>query len=51
MCDKAINEYPYPINLIPDRFKTEDMCDKAVEETWFINFEYVPDRFKSQESC
>ena len=36
--------------MIPDHFKTQDMCNKAVEEDpcSLIN---VPDHFKTQDMC
>ena len=39
------------LNLVyvPDCFISQEMCDNAVEETWFTRFEYIPDRFKNQE--
>ena len=36
--------------LIPDRFKIQEMCIKAVEvDPWKLY--YVPDHFKSQKMC
>ena len=53
MCDKAVEASPFgPYSLanVPDCFKTEDMCIKAVEKcTWLLK--YVTDRFKTQEIC
>ena len=51
MCNKAINEDPgWCLPFVPEKFKTQDMCDKAVDEDPFC-LEYVHDRFKSQEMC
>ena len=37
-------------HLIPDRFKTQEMCIKAVEvDPWHLYD--VPDHFKTQEMC
>ena len=30
MCDKAVNDYPSAIQLVPDRHKTREMCEKAM---------------------
>ena len=35
---------------IPDSFKTQEMCNKAVEEEP-SNLRYVPDLFKTEEMC
>ena len=36
--------------LIPDRFKTQEMCIEGVEvNPWQLH--YVPDRFKTQENA
>ena len=37
-------------NFIPDCFKTQDMCDKAVDEFPWC-FRSVPDKFKTQKMC
>ena len=31
MCDKVVSTYPYTMQFVPDHFKTEEMCDKAVD--------------------
>ena len=38
MCDKVLSFY----NAIPDRFKTQEVCDKAVDTFSFL-FDFVPD--------
>ena len=30
MCDKVVNDYPSAIQLVPDRYKTREMCEKAM---------------------
>ena len=37
-------------NFIPDCFKTQDMCDKAVDKHPWC-FKSVPDKFKTQKMC
>ena len=40
---------PNPFHCIPDRFKTQEMCDKAVKGDSF-SLEFVPDWFIRRES-
>ena len=41
---------PYLLRYVPDHFKTEEMCKKAVEQaSWQL--ENVPDQFKTQKMC
>ena len=50
MCEKAVKDDPYDLELLPDHLKTQEMCERAVEKTpWCL--EYVPDQFKTQEMC
>ena len=40
----------YPLVYVPDKFKTQEMCIKAVkEDPWQLH--YVPDQYKTQEMC
>ena len=35
---------------VPDQYKTQEICDKVVEEvSWLLK--YVPDNFKKQKMC
>ena len=36
MCDKAVNTHPFTIQLFPECYKTQEMCDKAVNRCFFI---------------
>ena len=38
MFNKAVSTYPSKIQFIPDRFKAQEMCDKAVK-----TYQFVPD--------
>ena len=38
------------LKMIPDRFKTQEMCNEAVHIEP-LSLEYVPDRFKTQRMC
>ena len=42
MCDKAVNTYPSTVQLVPDQFKTQRMCDKADNSCPFV-FDSVSD--------
>ena len=42
MCNEAVNTYPSTIPFVPEYYKTQEMCDKAVNTCFFL-FESVPD--------
>ena len=48
MCIKAVEAYPWLLELVPDYFKTQGICDKTVRDDssslWF-----VPDWFVRQQ--
>ena len=48
--EMRVKANPYNFECIPDRFKTQEMCDKAIDE-YPYNLGYVPDCFKTQEMC
>ena len=35
MCDKAVNTYPSATHFVPDQFKTQEMCERAVDTCQF----------------
>ena len=41
MCNKVVNTDPSKIKSIPECYKIQNMCDKAIN-TCFILFHYVP---------
>ena len=41
---------PYLLEVVPDRFETQDMCNEAVHREPSTLW-YVPDPFKTQEMC
>ena len=53
MCDEAVACNPRMLWCIPDQYKTQKMCDKAVEAGPFCPcyLASVPDRFKTEEMC
>ena len=47
---EAVRNNPAVIFLVPDRFKTQELCIKAFEvDPWQLHD--VPDHFKTQEMC
>ena len=32
MCNEIMRTMPNPFHIIPDHFKTQEMCDKAVKD-------------------
>ena len=36
MCNKAVNNYPHALEFVPVCYKTQKMCDKAVNKIFFI---------------
>ena len=47
---KAIDVDPYFLELIPDHFKAQEICDKAVKEDSF-SLQYFPDSFVTRGGC
>ena len=50
MFDKAVIASPSTIKFVPERFMTEEMCEKAVNRCFFI-LDSIPDWYKPQETC
>ena len=48
MCDKAVNIHLSVTQLNRECFKTQKMCDKAVDNCPFV-FDAISDLFKIQE--
>ena len=41
---------PWALKYVPDRLKTQEMCNETVEENpWQLG--YVPDHLKTREMC
>ena len=50
MYNEIMRTMPNAFHRFPDRFKTQDMCSKAVVvDPWQLKD--VPERFKTQEMC
>ena len=50
MYNEAVRNSPYVLRIVPDHFKTREMCEKALEKDPFILWT-VPDRHNIQEMC
>ena len=42
MCDKAVDDNPNALDLIPDQYKSQEMCAKAVDDCSIVSG-FVPD--------
>ena len=51
ICEKIVEKAPWMLEYVPEQFKTQEMCDKALEETPYYMLGHVPDQFKTQEMC
>ena len=50
MYKNAVKNLPYLIRYVPDQYKTQQMCDKAILEN-AEKLKSVPDYYKNQELC
>ena len=50
MWDKVVSTNSSTIELVPECYKTQKMCDKAFNVCFFAFF-YVSDRYKTEEMC
>ena len=48
--DKVVNDYPSAVQLVPNQYKTQEMCDKVVSKEPFM-LKYYPDNHKIQTMC
>ena len=48
MCITAANICSFIFDSVPNQYKTQEMCDKAVDN-YPSTKKYVPDRYKTQE--
>ena len=51
MCERAAEDHPNTLEFVPDHLKSQEMCNKAVEEEDQCQLCNVPDHFKTQEMC
>ena len=50
MCDKAASKYIFVFHSIPDRYKTQEICNSVVFQALFLMV-YCLDKFKTQIMC
>ena len=46
MSNKAVDNYPHPLEFVPDCYMTQEMCDKVVN-THSYTIEFVPECSKN----
>ena len=51
ICERALEKCPYYLKFVPDKYKTQMMCEKTFEKPWSLLLKYAPDNFKTQEAC
>ena len=47
---RAVNTCSFVFDSVPDRYKTQGMCDKAFDDNP-STIKYLPDRYKTHEMC
>ena len=50
MCNKAFDNYPYALYILPDCYMIKEMCDKVLN-THSSTIESVPECYKTQTMC
>ena len=50
MSNTAVDDNPNALDLVPDQYKTQEMCDKAFDD-YSIALKFVPDQHNSKEIC
>ena len=50
MCKHVVKKIPYLLRFVPDKYKTQKMCDKAILEN-NGTLKSVPDCYKNLEIC
>ena len=46
MYDKALDTYPFAIECVPECYKTQEMCHRAVHRCFFVS-DSIPDKYKT----
>ena len=49
MCDKAVNTYPSTVKFVPESYKTQERCNKAVNSCFFV-FDLILGRYKNSKN-
>ena len=50
MCNKAVKNYPHPLEFVPDCYMIQEMCDKVVN-THSSTIQFVPKCYNTQKMC
>ena len=50
MCNKAVDNYLFALEFVPDCYMIQEMCDKIVN-IHSSTIEFVPQCYKTQEMC
>ena len=50
MCNEAFDIEPFSLPYVPVHFKTQELCERAVEEGLYMLM-FVPDHFKTKRIC
>ena len=50
MCDRMIFEDTFSIRCVPEQYKTQQMCDEAVDDCLAVS-KFVPDWFVTSKIC
>ena len=54
MCEHAIKQLPYLSKYVPDKYNTQQICDKAIlENCGTLKYvpDSIPDQLKTKEMC
>ena len=43
MYNKSLDNHPFTIQVLPECYKTQEMCDKAVDDCFFFLLDSVHD--------
>ena len=47
ICNRAINTYPSAIELVPENYKTQEMCN--VVDACPFKFDSIPNQYKNRD--
>ena len=44
MCNRIVCEDPFSLTYVPDQYKTQKICDKAIDD-YLATLKFIPDWF------
>ena len=50
MCNKVVEKDLMMLKLVPNHFKNQEICEKAVKNLFYA-FSYVLDQYKTKQTC